>query len=156
MVPLYCRYGARPIHRQYSGHRHYSALTLPRRQYRAPTLQRDPYQLLITVHTVACSRAYPTVSCRLLRGLPVVGLHDRALRWLVLLGSHRGPLRPIAGDVPGAGLLGVAVNRFRLVNLVSLGCCYPVRGVVLCNVRACTLYSTGSRSTRNLLYTVKT
>ena len=74
------------------------------------------------------------MSRRLLRGLPVVGLHDRALRWLVLLGSHRGPLRPIAGDVPGAGLLGVAVDRFRLVNLVSLGCCYPVRGVVLCNV----------------------
>ena len=74
-----------------------------------------------------------TVSCRLLRRLPVVSLYDWARRGLILLGSHRGPLRSIAGDVRGAVFLGFTVGRVRLINLVFLGCCYPVRGAVLCN-----------------------
>ena len=69
---------------------------------------------------------------RLLRGLPVVGLHARALLGLVLLGSRRRPLRSSAGHAYGAVFHSVLVGSFRLVNHVFLGCCMPVRGVRRC------------------------
>lgn len=71
-----------------------------------------------------------TVTHRLLRGLPVVGLHGRAIRRLVLLGALRRHLRSIASPLHRTFFHSPPVDCVRHVDHVCLGCCLPVRAVV--------------------------
>ena len=77
--------------------------------------------------THLCVSTRMTTTHRFLRGLPVVGIHARALVGVVLLGSCRRPLWSIAGPVHWAVFHSFLISRLRHVYCVCMGCCMQVR-----------------------------